>query len=68
LKYELKQPSDVKIEVKSMDGKSVYKSAINNQQPSDYQQIVDLSSCSNGLYFCIIKNGKSTNIFKIIKQ
>ncbi|MDD3322019.1 MAG: GDSL-type esterase/lipase family protein [Paludibacter sp.] len=68
LKYELKQPSDVKIEVKSIDGKSVCMYDIKNQQPSYYQQIVDMSSCSNGLYFCIIKYEKSINVFKIIKQ
>jgi lysophospholipase L1-like esterase len=68
LNYNLSQPSDVKIVVRSMDGKSVVNIEKKNQQANNYQQPIDLSACTAGVYICSIVAGYNVNVMRILKK
>lgn len=68
LNYNLTQPSNVKIAIKSMDGKTVLNLETKNQQANTYQQDIDLTNCSAGVYICSIVAGNNYNTIRILKK
>ena len=68
LKYALKQNTDVRISVQSIDGRIVKSIERKSQLPDNYQQEIDLSSMPSGLYFCNITSGYDSQTIKVLKE
>ena len=68
LNYNLSQPSDVKIAIRSIDGKIVMNIEKKNQQVNNYQQPIDLTTCTPGVYICSIVAGNNINVIRILKR
>ena len=68
LKYTISNTSDVVVELKSIDGRtisSVYKS---NLFAGIHEQQIDLTNQSSGIYLCQIRTNTKTETIRIIKK
>jgi len=68
LNYNLPTRSDVRISVKSIEGKTALNIDKKNQDASAYKQNIDLSSFSSGVYLCSIASGNYINVVRILKN
>lgn len=68
LNYNLVQPADVKIVVRSMDGKLVESIEKKKQEANNYQHDIDLSNCKAGVYICSFVAGDRVSVIRIIKM
>jgi hypothetical protein len=68
LNYNLPIRSDVHISVQSIDGKTALNFDKKNQDANSYNQIIDLSNFSAGIYFCSVSSGINTDIVRILKK
>ncbi|MFT3752407.1 MAG: T9SS type A sorting domain-containing protein [Paludibacter sp.] len=68
LKYSLKQHSDVKISLQSIDGRTLKLIEKKNQTADNYQQVIDFSSVSSGLYLVTITSGTGSQTIRIVRK
>jgi len=68
LKYALKQNTDVRISVQSVDGRIIKSIERKSQSADNYQQEIDLSTMPSGLYFCNITSGLDNQTIKVLKK
>ena len=68
LKYTLKNKSDLRISIQSIDGRTLTTIERKMQQPDNYQQEIDLSIVPSGLYLCSITSNSDNKTIKILKK
>jgi len=68
LKYALKQNTDVRISVQSVDGRIIKSIERKSQSADNYQQEIGLSTMPSGLYFCNITSGLDNQTIKVLKK
>jgi hypothetical protein len=68
LKYTLKNKSDLRISIQSIDGRTLTTIERKMQQPDNYQQEIDLSIVPSGLYLCTITSNSDNKTIKIVKR
>ncbi len=68
LNYRLPKRSDVNISVKSIDGKTILNINKKNQDADVYQQNIDFSSLSGGMYLCSIASQDNFQVVQLLKK
>lgn len=68
LNYSLSNNSDVVLDIKTIDGKSVRKVNITNQAEGEHQYYFDLNGLATGVYFCSVQTQLGSALTRIIKR
>jgi hypothetical protein len=68
LKYNLAKGTEVGVELKSLEGRTVLSYGRKYLSAGNHQQEIDLNNLSSGVYYCSIISGTGCNISKIIKN
>jgi lysophospholipase L1-like esterase len=68
LRYTINRNADVKITLQTIDGRTVKTIERKSQLPDSYQQEIDLSTLSSGMYLCSVVSGIDVQSLKVIKK